>query len=298
MKKIISIFTVLVAFSFVSCDRIKDPIVKKSTVVGTNFVTKNNLAVSNSKKMLLEDYTGMKCPNCPNAAVTASVLSAQYPSSLIVVAVHAGSFAKPFGTYTADYRTDAGDAWNGSSGFGIISYPSGIINRKAYAPNGIIVGHTAWSSVLTSAVADPFVVKLDVVTNYDTLVGALNTAVTAIFKTTYTANVSVSVVLIEEGIIGKQDNQGVEIDDYEFEHMLRGSVNGNWGTPLTTSAKVANDTVKVSFNDFNLKGLKYNATSPVAVKPYSVNDKKTYVVVFAFNTATREVLQVEKVKIR
>jgi hypothetical protein len=142
------------------------------------------------------------------------------------------------------------------------------------------------------------VVKLDVVTNYDTLVGALNTAVTAIFKTTYTANVSVSVVLIEEGIIGKQDNQGVEIDDYEFEHMLRGSVNGNWGTALTTSAKAANDTVKVSFNDFNLKGLKYNATSPVAVKPYSVNDKKTYVVVFAFNTATREVLQVEKVKIR
>jgi hypothetical protein len=298
MKKIISIITILIVFCFISCDRIKDPIVKKSTAVGSNFITKNNSTVSNSKKTLLEDYTGMKCQNCPDAAITASVLNVQYNPNLIVLAVHAGSFAKPFGVYTADYRTDAGDAWNGNSGFAIPSNPNGLINRKNYASNGLIVSQTNWTSVTALAQADPFVVKLDVTTNYDTLVGALNTAVNAIFKTTYTANVSIQVVLSEDGIIGKQDVHGVEVDDYEFEHMLRGAVNGDWGTPLTTSAKAANDTVKVSFNDFNLKGLKYNATSPVAVKPYSVNDKKTYVVVFAFNTATREVLQVEKVKIR
>lgn len=298
MKKIILIVSVLIASCFISCDRIKDPIIKKSVAVGSNFITKNNLTVSNSKKTLLEDYTGMKCQNCPDAAITASVLSAQYNPNLIVLAVHAGSFAKPFGVYTADYRTNAGDAWNGNSGFAIPSNPNGLINRKNYASNGLIVAQTNWTSVTALAQLDPFVVKLDVTTNYDTLAGALNTAVNAIFKTTYTANVSIQVVLSEDGIIGKQDVHGVEVDDYEFEHMLRGAVNGDWGTPLTTSSKAANDTVKVSFNDFNLRTLEYNATSPVQTKPYTVNDKKLSVVVFAYNTATREVLQVEKVKIR
>lgn len=298
MKKIILILSVFVAVFFISCDKIKDPIVKKSTVVGSNFITKNNFLVSNSKKTLLEDYTGMKCPNCPDAAVTASVLSAQYSTSLVVIAVHAGSFAKPFGNYTADYRTDAGDAWNGTSGFAIPSNPNGLINRKNYASNGLIVLQTTWTSIVALAQADPFVIKLDVTTNYDTLVGALNTDVKATFKAAYTPSVMLSVVLIEDGIIGLQDVHGVETPGYEFKEMLRGAVNSPWGSVLTTTPKAANDTVRVSFNDFNLKDLKYNIVSPPSVKPYTVNDKNVSVVVFAYNTATREVLQVEKVKIR
>jgi hypothetical protein len=298
MKKIILILTVFVAVFFISCDKVSDPIVKKSTIVGSNFITKNNSLVSNYKKTLLEDYTGMKCPNCPDAAATASALSTQYTSSIVVIAVHAGSFAKPFGVYTADYRTDAGDAWNGTAGFAIPSYPNGLINRKNYASNGLILLQTNWSSVVSLAIADPFVVKLDVTTNYDTLVGALNTSVKATFNTAYTPSVMISVVLTEDGIIGKQDVHGTEVDNYEFEHMLRGAVNSEWGSVLTSSPKAANDTVRVSFNDFNLKDLKYNIISPPSVKPYTVNDKNVSVVVFAYNAATREVLQVEKVKIR
>jgi hypothetical protein len=298
MKKIILFNTILCAFFLDACDKIKDPIIKKSEVVGSNFITKDNLAISNFKKTLLEDYTGMKCPNCPDAAITAKNLSSIYTNSLIVLAVHAGSFAKPFGAYTADYRTNAGDVWNGNSGFGVISYPSGIINRKLYASNPLILSHTAWSSVVGLALADPMIIKLNVTTKYDTLVGALNTEISAIFKTTYTANVNISGIIMEDGIIGKQDVQGVETDDYEFEHVMRGAINGEWGTVLTNSVKNANDTVKVAFNNFNLKDLKYNCTSPPAIKPYTVNDKKVYVVVFAFNALTKEVLQVEKVKIR
>lgn len=298
MKKIISTFTILITIFLIACDKIKDPVIKKSEVVGNSFITKDNLSISSIKKTLLEDYTGMRCQNCPDAAVTAKNLLTTYSNSLIVMAVHAGSFAKPFGTYTADYRTDAGDVWNGNSGFGIISYPSGIINRKLYDTNPLILSHTAWSSVIAIAQTDPMIVKLNVTTKYDTLVGALNTEIAAVFKTTYTANLNISAVIIEDGIIGKQDVHGVETDDYEFEHVMRGAINGEWGSILTSSAKNANDTVKISFNNFNLKDLKYNCTSPPAIKPYTVNDKNVSVIVFVFNALTKEVLQVEKVKIR
>lgn len=302
MKKIISIFTILLTIGFISCDRIKTPIIKKNTVVGSSFVTKNNFDRYNYKKTLLEDYTGMRCPNCPDGTTIAEGLSTVYGNSLVVVAVHAGGLSSPIGNYTADYRTDAGDKWNGSTGYGIVSYPTGLINRKTYSPNDVKLDRTAWTSVMTTAKNDPFIVKLKVTTNYDTLVGALNTDVTAFFNTSYAQGLNISVIVTEDGIVGKQDDQGVEIDEYEFEHMMRGALNSPWGEPLTTSAKAANDSVKYSVSNFNLKGMTYTIDKPDpipdVVKPIVVNDKKISVVVFVYDATTREILQVEKVKIR
>ncbi|MDP1802480.1 MAG: Omp28-related outer membrane protein [Bacteroidota bacterium] len=302
MKKILSIFILATIICFSSCDRIKSPIIKKNTVTGSSFVTKNNFAVYNYKKALLEDYTGMRCPNCPEGTIIAENLLATYGNSLVVVAVHAGGLSNPFGNYTADYRTEAGDKWNGSTGYGIVSYPTGLINRKAYSPNDVKLDRTAWTSVMTTAMADPFIVKLKVTTNYDTIVGALNTDVTAIFNTAYAQNLNISVLVTEDGIVGKQDDKGVEIEEYEFEHMMRGALNSPWGEALTTSAKAANDSVKYSLPNFNLKGMAYVIDkpdpTPDVVKPIVVNDKKISVIVFVYNATTREILQVEKVKIR
>jgi len=295
-----SLLSILFVFCLASCDKIKDPIVKKQSVVGSKFITKNNATVSNYKKTLLEDYTGMKCPNCPDAAVTAANLLARYGDSLVVISVHAGSFAKPFGNFKEDYRTDVGDIWNGTAGFNIPSNPNGIVNRTNYASNGLIILQTKWTSAVAMANKDAMVVKLDVTTNYDTTAGALNTEVKAVFKAASSARLSISIVLIEDEVFGLQDIRGVETENYEFKEMLRGAVNGDWGAPLVTSTKKINDTVTYSFNDFNVKGLKYTVlkTPPFTTKGILVDDKHVSAVVFVFNTDTREVMQVEKVKIR
>ncbi len=187
----------------------------------------------------------------------------------------------------------SGDKWNGTEGFSIPSYPNGIINRRNYG-GGVTVSHTNWSSVVSTANMEPLIIKLDVTTNYDTTVKALNTSIKATFKATYTNTIKVSVILIEDEIVGLQDDHGVETEDYEFEHMMRGTINGDWGTDLKAPPIVTNDTVRVSFNDFSITGLVYTPTT----KPIVVNDKHVSVVVFVFDAITREVLQVEKVKIR
>jgi hypothetical protein len=66
--------------------------------------------------------------------------------------------------------------------------------------------------------------------------------------------------------------------------MLRTGINGSWGNTLKGSPIAGNDTVRTAYKDFSLDA--------------SFNDKHVSVVVFAYDATTREVLQVEKVKIR
>jgi len=298
MKKIIPVIYCVVALLLFSCDKIKTPIVEKSTVVGSNFITKTNLNVSESRKILLEDYTAMKCLNCPRASRTVkNMIDSIYGDELIVLSIHTGGLAQPFAQYKTDFRTNSGDAWR--INYGVTSYPSGVINRKIYGANSILVEDTKWTAIVDQAYnQDQFIVKLNVTTNYDPNVGALNTDVDAIFKKNYSKPLKICVVAVEDGLTGVQLDGSVDIEDYEFEHVVRGTINGDWGTDLTTKATKARDTVSVSFKNFDLKNSFKYLVPNKEPKPIVVNDQNVSIVVFAYDATTKEVLQVEKVKIR
>ncbi|MCC6372019.1 MAG: Omp28-related outer membrane protein [Bacteroidia bacterium] len=305
-NKKLAILVTYTATMFSSCDKVNNPIIVKGGSIGSKFITKNNSTKSNYKKVLIEDFTGQRCPNCPDAALIVETnLIPRYGDTLVAIAVHAGSLSDPFGSVfkNQDFRTPAGTAWNGASeGFGITTWPTGLVNRKDYSPNGLLLGASKWTTVVPVALKDPFIVKLDLTTEYDTTARALNTYVKATFKQAYSKATKLLALFIEDGIVGVQDDKGVDIEDYEFEHMLRGTINGNWGSDLTTSSKLANDTVRVSFPNFALPdsinvGIN-SATGQKVAKGKLVNDKKVSVIVFAYDAVSKEVLQVEKVKIR
>jgi hypothetical protein len=247
--------------------------------------------VSNNKKVLLEDYTGPYCGNCPPAADTAAALASRYSPNVIVIAVHAGYFAYPHGTdYPGTFTTSAGEAWDAAGGFGISANkgnPNGMVNRKAFPGKNLITNQSIWPSTVPLGLVDPFKIKLDITTRYDTTVRALNTDIKAKFITNYNNNVMIQAVITEDGIEGHQKDYSINppvIENYEFEHVLRGSLNGDWGAVLKSTPIAANDTAVVSIKDVQLNS--------------AYNDKKVTVVVFAYDAVSKEVIQVEKVKIR
>lgn len=285
------------AFLFSSCDKVKDPIVKRNTVAGSKFVNNNNFSRSHYKKVLLEDYTGQTCPNCPTAAkLIKTVLVPAYGDSLIALAVHQGdTYAKPTPTFTNDFRTTAGEEWGKSgSGFGIGFWPSGLVNRKNYG-TGLIVPNQAWTTAVPKALKDPMDVKLDVSTQYDTTARALNVSVKGTFMRAYANPTKIIVVIMEDGIVGKQKDGSKDVEDYEFEHMMRGDINGTWGTDFKASAALLGDTVRSNFTNFPLP-LTVSGTSGKA--PTTLNDRKSAVIAFVYDVSTKSVLQVEKVAIR
>ena len=86
MKKISGILALLAlsALLITSCDIIEEPFLVP--VAGSNDTIP---VVEKVRKVLLEDFTGQKCPNCPEAAEIAHNLKTIYGEQLILLTVHA-----------------------------------------------------------------------------------------------------------------------------------------------------------------------------------------------------------------
>ena len=121
------------------------------------------------QRVLLEDYTGHQCGNCPRAARKATELIGQYGDRLVVVGTHVGYYARltpPH--YTYDFRTDAGDKLNEDFGVDVLGLPQGMINRTPPA-NGTspAVSDGAWAGRVADALKAPVEQQLTLTPLYD-----------------------------------------------------------------------------------------------------------------------------------
>ena len=99
MKKVLLIIASVALFY--SCDRVKNPIPIDSanydiTLFPGNFATQYNypsFGTNNNTNVnvLIEDYTGHQCGNCPQAAVVANNIENANPGRVFVISEHAGT---------------------------------------------------------------------------------------------------------------------------------------------------------------------------------------------------------------
>ncbi|MDE5544587.1 MAG: hypothetical protein K2I83_04180, partial [Bacteroidales bacterium] len=118
-----------VLLTWVSCNKIKDD---------ERLVDQGVVKIESARCVLLEDYTGVRCPNCPTAAAEIKQLQAAYGSNLVVVALYPMEplgLTRPF-TGEMDLRTDAAQTY--AKAFQIEDYPKGMVNRKE------VLGLQAW----------------------------------------------------------------------------------------------------------------------------------------------------------
>ncbi|MBN1198701.1 MAG: Omp28 family outer membrane lipoprotein [Bacteroidales bacterium] len=216
---------------FTSCDKLEAP-----------YATAKEITVDSTKRtVLLEDYTGMKCVNCPAATARAEALAELYKGQVILIAVHAGYFSVPdaSGHYTTDYRTAEGVAW--FNDFQLISNPMGMVNRKPF--NGKLpIGAGSWADAVSLAVKDNKVASLSIHTDYTQGTrNHLSTTIDTKFLEPLTGTYNLTVCILEDSIIGWQKNNDTavgpipDIENYVFNNMLRAVLNGTYGEQLTTS---------------------------------------------------------------
>lgn len=273
------------AFALSSCDKIEGPytINTGSNDTAACPVPEFPVVTELKKRVLLEDYTGHTCVNCPKAALIAHNLKETHGDQLVLLAVHAGFFANPTssGDFTYDFRSEAGTAWDNFFGVGMIGNPNGLINRIGY-PNNHITAPAGWGNAVSNALATQPLVDLQMINEYSPAERKLCTHIKTRFVTTLDRNLNLIVVLTESGIVKPQKNNDAEVGavpvifDYEHNHVLRTAISSTWG------------------NSVAMKGV---ANPESVVKTYKHILRPEYeagnctVVAFVYDQDTQEVLQ-------
>ncbi len=310
MKKIIYLTTIFLGVLIASCDYVGNPYPTRnvnlgdtSTCPAPTFPT----VTSHVKKILIEDYTADRCPNCPRAARILHVIDSTYPGKIIGLAAHVSSslasplpgFGGPSYSFIDDYRTSVGNIYdalliNGNNGL-----PQGMINRKDY--DAVNLTHRKfylnWQAFVNGIIAEPSVVDLQININYDASTRKICCAVRDSFLSSVPGTFRLVGLITQDSIIGWQDDidHGI-VSNYVFNEMLRDAITptGAWGELLVTGSASAG--LK------HINKFAYNVpsgySSPAAGStPIPCDVNKCHIVAFIYNTATYEIIQSEVVKI-
>jgi hypothetical protein len=276
MKKILSnvivIVIVIVIASLPSCDIIEEPYL---VPVGSNGPGPGD----NVRKVLLEDYTGQKCPNCPEAAEIAHNLQALYGEQLILLTVHAGFYSTPdaTGDFTADFRTPEGMELN--TFFEIPAYPMGMVNRTEYSGSRVLL-KDSWEAAVAIQTELDAAAAITITNTYNAGTRKLDCLLETEFLETKVGTYNICAFITESGIISPQQTaQNVNLT-YEHNHVLRGSMNGTWGDLVGEDGQAIVGTVLTNSYSFTL--------------PSGWNADNCAVVAFIYNTESNEVAQAEE----
>jgi hypothetical protein len=240
------------------------------------------------RKVLLEDYTGIQCVYCPGAIFVAHDLNEQYGEQLIVMAVHAGYFSIPNSTgfYTADYRTEAGSEY--FDFFGLAFNPNGMVNRVGEGQDRVL-GETEWAAAVGAEVAKEAEANIEITGDYNSSSRSLSTTLKVGFFKDQSENYRICAVILEDSIISPQKNGDSSIgpspdwEDFVHMHMLRGNINGTWGSLVTDEAIVSGSEYTVQLSNYAIDD--------------EWDDQHCNIVAFVFNEETLEIIQAEEVKL-
>jgi len=217
----------------------------EAIVEDTTYVS-NEIPTAQPRQVLIEEITGVRCPNCPAAQAEAKIISENNPGRINILTIHplnkVNALTSPFDAnrgdkYTSkyDFRTLAGALIFEMVGISN-SLPIGNINRMKF--DGEIsanIEYQKWSAFTNSELSKPTPLNLDVTAKN------IGEDIEIRVKVTYTAAIVdsnyLSVAIIENDLKDVQesrDNMGVTIyeKEYKHSHVLRAMASNFFGDPL------------------------------------------------------------------
>lgn len=233
------------------------------------------------KNILLEEFTGINCGNCPSAHKIAANLLLAQENTFYSIAIHSGYYASPFSDQP-DFRTPEGEELDATFASGS-GYPCGMINRHTFAGTSPIMSRSNWTLCAKEIHQENAPVNLYVTSTYS----AADAQLTVHVEGYYTADVDaqqnlLTVALTQNNIRGPQSGGGVG-SDYLHQHMLRDYLTPLWGDTIS-------DCTEGSFFTKD-----YTYAVPENINDVAVDPAELEVIVFVANDKT-DVLNVTGVK--
>lgn len=182
-----------------------------------------------AKRVLVEDFTGQSCVNCPAANEIIKGIQTIYgKDNVIAVAIHCGPFSKTDAGIPYPLYTKTGDDYYNS--WGIQNQPSVMIDR-----HGVSDLMETWATIVYNSIQQSAPLFLDVACSYNEKTSVASISVKA--EGVDSIEGKLQVWLTEDSIVSLQFKEGNVIDyNYMHSHVFRKSVNDNMGDDFSIRA--------------------------------------------------------------
>ncbi len=282
----------------ISCDVIDGNVLENTGEVGPIDTTGNDtVELSFAKTILIEEYTGHKCGNCPSGSRTVAELKMldQYKGKLAAISIHAGGLAAwaPPGApkFTTNFTTPIGNSLDQEYGVSLTGVPRGMVNRKVFSGSPLVLPGNFEQSIQEILTEPNTYVALTGNISFNESTKVISASISTHFNAELSEDLNISIYVTEDSVIDWQKNYANtgdpnypvgDIEDYVHMHVLRGSMNGTWGDLLNENPgmSIAEDAVisrafSYQLNDSN--------------NPYFCN-----VVAFVYRVDNDEIVQVRE----
>lgn len=208
--KYLAILLPVAAWALSACDNIE-----------SNERWEEKVPVEIKKNVLIEDFTGQNCVNCPAATdVIHQLQQGAAGAHIIAVGIHGGSMSYSIDKLPFGLATAIGETYN--KDWGVSSWPSGMVDRQ-----GGLLEFTAWPSAAASRLQLDPAVDMQLSTAFDG-----NASDTQWGKAEITVKLSelqagalenayVNVWITEGNIVARQTKPEGSDNAYVHQHVLR-----------------------------------------------------------------------------
>ena len=189
------------------------------------------------KNVLLEEFTGIHCPNCPDGHIIAHDLNELHPKRIFPVAVHSGYYAVPL-SGEPDFRTQDGNTIDAGLGTTNAGRPCGVLNRTYCEPGDSdvrVCSRDEWLQACKDIMNEVAPVNLLIKSECDMATRELTVVVEGYCTGEMSSTAAnLSVLITQDNILGPQTGGGMG-SNYVHQSMLRDYISDVWGDEITIS---------------------------------------------------------------
>ncbi|PHX92538.1 MAG: hypothetical protein CK532_02810 [Flavobacteriales bacterium] len=275
-----------VLFLFISCKEELPGIImvdEAKPLLDTSYLMA--IPTASAKKVLLFDITGVRCNNCPKAAVVAKKLLALTPNSLVVVALYPKtppSLTFPWAGFDTMSTIESEQIASALGGIG--SLPLGSVDQFTFNGSKLIVP-SDWASAIALQMVKSSPFNLHIKSTWNTPDGRARIEVKVITNKSATGNYKWAMGITENRVISKQSDADTSSgfrDDYMHEHVLRACIGSSLGIEIGNNMPAG-----------WVREKHFYVLPKAKWKPENLD-----LVVWIYDANTKEVLQVEKAKLK
>lgn len=186
------------------------------------------------RNVLIEDFTGFRCGNCPPAGIEAERLMEENEGRVFAMAIHVGYLSVPTADHTYDFRTLVGNDIDEFFGMSSIGTPLGLVNRSDYNDNFRLV-YGDWANAVDEQLKQTSDISISMKSDYNDANSVISVIPELIFYGEQKQSYKFNIFITESKIIEYQKwygNNPEDIEDFEHNHVLRDAFYGAWGTPV------------------------------------------------------------------